>query len=73
MTLLPNHEWGTMIFAEFPNSFAIAVISDTCRVERVFITALPSTQFSLYIRIIIVSKYFPAPRTSQIVHNDDGN
>jgi hypothetical protein len=29
MILLPNHERGTMIFAELPNSLAIAVISDT--------------------------------------------
>jgi len=36
MTLLPNHERGTMIFAELPNSLAIVVISDTWRVERLF-------------------------------------
>ena len=31
MTLLLSHERGTMIFAEFPNSLAIAVISYTCQ------------------------------------------
>jgi len=36
MTLLPNHERGTMIFAELPNSLAIAVTSDTWRVELLF-------------------------------------
>jgi hypothetical protein len=29
MILLPNHERGTIIFAELPNSVVIAVISDT--------------------------------------------
>jgi hypothetical protein len=36
MTLFPNHERGTIIFAELPNSVAIAVASDTWRVERLF-------------------------------------
>jgi hypothetical protein len=36
MTLFPNHERGTMILAELPNSVAIAVASDTWRVERRF-------------------------------------
>ena len=36
MILFPNHERGTMILAELPNSVAIAVISDTWRVERLF-------------------------------------
>jgi hypothetical protein len=36
MILLPNHERGTIILVELPYSLAIAVISDTCRVERRF-------------------------------------
>src|SRR5215467_12472013 len=36
VTLLPNQLRGTMILAELPNSLAIAVISDTWRVERLF-------------------------------------
>jgi hypothetical protein len=34
MTLLFNHERGTIILAELPNSVAIAVTSDIWRVER---------------------------------------
>jgi hypothetical protein len=36
MILLPNQERGTIILAELPNLLAIAVISDTWRVERLF-------------------------------------
>ena len=36
MILFPSHERGTMILAELPNSFAIAIISDTWRVECLF-------------------------------------
>jgi hypothetical protein len=36
VTLFPNHERGTIILAELPNSPAIAVISDTWRVDRLF-------------------------------------
>jgi hypothetical protein len=36
ITLLPSQVRGTMILAELPNSLAIAVISDTWRVERLF-------------------------------------
>ena len=54
MILFPNHERGTIILDELPNSLAIAVISDTCRVERLFITAFLS-EFSLYICIIMLS------------------
>ena len=36
ITLLPSQLLGTIILAELPNSLSIAVISDTCRVERLF-------------------------------------
>ena len=36
ITLLPSQLRGTMILAELPNSLAIAVISETWRVERLF-------------------------------------
>jgi hypothetical protein len=36
MILLPNHERGTIILAELPYSLAIAVTSDTRRVELLF-------------------------------------
>ena len=39
MILLPSHDRGTMILAELPNSLDIAVISDTWRVEHLFISA----------------------------------
>jgi len=42
MILFPNHERGTMILAELPNSLAIAVISDTRRVERLLNFVLPT-------------------------------
>src|SRR5262249_131355 len=34
--LLPSQLRGTIILAELPNSLAIALLSDTCRVERLF-------------------------------------
>jgi len=61
MILFPNHERGTMILAELPNSVAIVVISDTWRVERLFNLGLLSTEFSLYICIIIVSYILSGP------------
>ena len=37
ITLLPSQLLGTIILAELPYSLAIAVTSDMCRVERLFI------------------------------------
>ena len=50
MTLLPNHERGTMIFVELPNSLAIAVTSDTWRIELLF-------DFGLLLRLFIIHLY----------------
>jgi len=47
MSLLPNHERGTIILAELPNSPAIAVPSDTWRVELLF-------DFGLLLRLFII-------------------
>ena len=50
MILFPNHERGTIILAELPNSLAIAVISDMWRVERLFnfVPLLPLFIIHLY-------------------------
>ena len=55
ITLLPSQLRGTIILAELPNSVSIVVISDMWRVELLFISALLSAQFSLYVCIIILS------------------
>jgi hypothetical protein len=50
MILLRNHERGTMIFAELPNPLAIAVTSDTWRVELLF-------DFGVLLRLFIIHLY----------------
>jgi hypothetical protein len=67
MTILPNQDRGTMIFAELPNSLAIAVTSDTCRIERLFNFGLLTSfcVIQMYNRALAI--YFPARHTNPVI------